>query len=154
MNESHEKQIEEIRQTTESEIVEVSERVQGRAQSSLQSKIDEFRKIYEVKMDEQRALFAKEKERIQSQYVPKQSYEQIKSEAASLAAQVAELKREINEKTNILEQERAWSMELVRNKDRDIQEAYESYRTLKKEHDDLIHVKQSLQRELDVFRSE
>ncbi|XP_028968739.1 lamin-B1 [Galendromus occidentalis] len=148
----HEEQIEEIRKVTESEIVEVSSRVQARAQSNLQTQIEDFRKIYESRAEEQRKLFEEEKERLLSQLVSKQIHDQVRQQAGSLKAQVRELQKELDDKKRLLNQERSWSTEHLRLKDEVIQEANERFRDLKESYDKLSNEKRDLQNELDVYR--
>lgn len=87
-----------------------------------------------------------------SAYVPSEVHEQVKTQSTMLANRVAELQSEINDKKLLLDQERSWALAQLQHKDDIIKNTLVEHANLKKEFDNLLDIKESLQKELDTYR--
>lgn len=136
----------------EEEIAEINGRAQARADSYLQDKIEEFRRVYEIEKDIIRDRHKEELQKTLANYVPADVYAKIESQLKTITQELNQVKSDVDEKRRLLEQERNWNVQQLRQKDQLIREGNERYRSLKQEFDDLLDIKDGLQKELDTYR--
>jgi vacuolar-type H+-ATPase subunit H len=77
MKESHAKEITEARHIVEEEIAEIDGRAQARADSYLQDKIEEFRRVYEIEKNDLRERHGEELRKTLANYVHTDEYTQL-----------------------------------------------------------------------------
>ena len=152
IKETHAKELSQARVLTEEEITEIDGRAQARADSYLQDKIEEFRRVYEIEKRDMRNRLNEELEQRLADFVPSAEYAQLQSQFKTLSQELTQVRSDVDEKRRLLEQERAWNVQQLRQKDDLIREGNERYRDLKKEFDDLLDIKDGLQKELDTYR--
>lgn len=152
MRETHEKELRQAHVVTEEQITEIDGRAQARADLLLEEKIDEFRQVYEIEKSQLRQHFDEELKQRLAGYVPAGEHAQMESRLETITVQLETAKSDLEEKRRLLDQERAWIAQQLRLKDEHIADANARYRELKKEFDDLIDIKDGLQKELDTYR--
>lgn len=152
MRETHEKELRQAHTVTEEQITEIDGRAQAIANSVLEEKIEEFRQVYEIEKSELRRRFDEELQQRLAGYVPAGEHAQMESRLETLTVQLETVRSDLEEKRRLLDQERAWIGQQLRVKDEQIAEANARFRDLKKEFDDLIDIKDGLQKELDTYR--
>ncbi|OQR74979.1 ATP-dependent RNA helicase DRS1-like [Tropilaelaps mercedesae] len=153
MRETHEKELRQAHTLTEEQITEIDGRAQARADTLLEEKIEEFRQVYEIEKSELRRHFDEELKQRLAGYVPAGEHAQMESRLETLTVQLETTRSDLEEKRRLLDQERAWIGQQLRLKDEQIADANARYRELKKEFDDLIDIKDGLQKELDTYRT-